>query len=88
MNHYLPTVVDPYETEDGLSVSDVRILETARHDFRIEALVDGKIRRYIADRKSDLASEIRNKGRDKMSVDEKKKLVSEFLLPSARRDMK
>ena len=88
MNHYLPTVVDPYETEDGLSVSDVRILETARHDFRIEALVDGKIRRYIAGRKSDLASEIRNKGRDKMSVDEKKKLVSEFLLPSARRDMK
>ena len=87
MNHYHPTVVEPYETEDGLSVSDVRILENSRHDFRIEAAINGKIQKYIAGRKSDLASEIRHKGRDKMRVDDKKSLVARLLLPLARRDM-
>lgn len=87
MNHYHPTVVVPYETEDGLSVSDVRILENSRHDFRIEAAINGKIQKYIAGRKSDLASEIRHKGRDKMRVDDKKSLVARLLLPLARRDM-
>lgn len=87
MNHYHPTVVAPYETEDGLSVSDVRILENSRHDFRIEAAINGKIQKYIAGRKSDLASEIRHKGRDKMRVDDKKSLVARLLLPLARRDM-
>ena len=86
MNHYLPTVVGPYETEDGLCVSDVRIIENPRHDFRIEALIEGKIQKYIVGRKSDLASEIRDKGRDKMPADDKKSLVERFLLPLARRD--
>lgn len=45
------------------------------------------IQKYIAGRKSELASEIRNKGRDKMAVEDKKSLVARFLLPLARRDM-
>ena len=87
MSHYPPTAVDPYESDDGLKVSDVRILENSRHDFRIEAVINGKIQKYIAGRKSELASEIRNKGRDKMAVEDKKSLVARFLLPLARRDM-
>ena len=86
MNHYLPVIVEPYKTEDGLEVSDVRIEENPRHDFRIEAVIDGKLQKFIAGRKSDLATEIRNKGRNKMPVEEQKSLVARLLLPLARRD--
>lgn len=86
MKHYLPTVVEPYMTEDGFRVSDVRIVESPRHDFRIDAVIDGKTRKYIAGRKSDLAAEIVRKGRGKMSADDMKVLVERLLLPLARRD--
>ena len=86
MKHYLPTVVEPYMTEDGFRVSDVRIVESPRHDFRIDAVIDGKTQKYIAGRKSDLASEIVRKGRGKMSADDMKALVKRLLLPLARRD--
>lgn len=86
MNHYLPVIVEPYKTEDGLEVSDVRIEENPRHDFRIEAVIDGKLQKFIAGRKSDLAAEIRNKGRNKMPVEDQKSLVARLLLPLARRD--
>ena len=86
MKHYLPTVVEPYMTEDGFRVSDVRIVENARHDFSIDAVIDGKTQKYIAGRKSDLAAEIVRKGRGKMSADDMKALVERLLLPLARRD--
>lgn len=86
MKHYLPTVVEPYMTEDGFRVSDVRIVESPRHDFRIDAVIDGKTQKYIAGRKSDLAAEIVRKGRGKMSADDMKALVKRLLLPLARRD--
>ena len=86
MKHYLPTVVEPYMTEDGFRVSDVRIVESPRHDFRIDAVIDGKTQKYIAGRKSDLAAEIVRKGRGKMSADDMKALVERLLLPLARRD--
>ena len=86
MKHYLPTVVEPYMTEDGFRVSDVRIVESSRHDFRIDAVIDGKTQKYIAGRKSDLAAEIVQKGRGKMSADDMKALVERLLLPLARRD--
>lgn len=86
MKHYLPTVVEPYMTEDGFRVSDVRIVESPRHDFRVDAVIDGKTQKYIAGRKSDLAAEIVRKGRGKMSADDMKALVKRLLLPLARRD--
>lgn len=86
MKHYQPTVVEPYMTEDGFRVSDVRIVESARHDFSIDAVIDGKTQKYIAGRKSDLAAEIVRKGRGKMSADDMKALVERLLLPLARRD--
>ena len=86
MRHYLPTVVEPYMTEDGFRVSDVRIVESPRHDFRVDAVIDGKTQKYIAGRKSDLAAEIVRKGRGKMSADDMKALVKRLLLPLARRD--
>lgn len=86
MKHYLPTVVEPYMTEDGFRVSDVRIVESPRHDFRVDAVIDGKTQKYIAGRKSDLAAEIVRKGRGKMSADDMKALVKRLLLPLERRD--
>lgn len=86
MKHYLPTVVEPYMTEDGFRVSDVRIVESPRHDFRVDAVIDGKTQKYIAGCKSDLAAEIVRKGRGKMSADDMKALVKRLLLPLARRD--
>ena len=58
MKHYLPTIVEPYETEDGFLVSEINTIETTRHDLRIEAVINGKRQNYIAGRKSDLAAEI------------------------------
>ena len=86
MKHYQPTIVEPYMTEDGFRVSDVRIVESARHDFSIDAVIGGKTQKYIASRKSDLAAEIVRKGRGKMSADDMKALVERLLLPLARRD--
>lgn len=86
MNHYLPTAVDPYETEDGFSVTNIDLIENTRHDFRIVATIDGKQQKYIAGHKSGLAAEIIGKGRNKMSVENKKEYVNQFLIPLARRD--
>ena len=85
MKHYLPTIVEPYETEDGFLVSEINIIENTRHDFRIEAVINGKRQKYIAGRKSDLAAEIIAKGRNKMTVENKKELLERLLLPLARR---
>jgi len=85
MKHYLPTIVEPYETEDGFLVSEINIIENTRHDFRIEAVINGKRQKYIAGRKSDLAAEIIAKGRNKMTVENKKELLERLLLPLTRR---
>lgn len=85
MSHYLPVIVEPYE-KDSFQVSGVDIIENTRHDFRIEAIINGKRQKYIADRKSGLAAEIIAKGRNKMSVESKKELVERLLFPLARRD--
>ena len=85
MKHYLPTIVEPYETEDGFLVSEINIIENIRHDFRIEAVINGKRQKYIAGRKSDLAAEIIAKGRNKMTAENKKELLERLLLPLARR---
>ena len=53
--------------------------------FRIEAVIDGKLHKFIAGRKSSLAAEIVRKGRGKMSVSDIKSLVEQVLLPLARR---
>lgn len=68
-----------------LLVSEINIIENTRHDFRIEAFINGKRQKYIAGRKSDLAAEVIAKGRNKMPVENKKELVERLLLPLARR---
>ncbi|MDD2953595.1 MAG: hypothetical protein PHC95_10595 [Parabacteroides sp.] len=85
MKHYLPTIVEPYETVDGFLISEINIIESTRHDFRIEAIINGKRQKYIAGRKSDLAAGIIAKGRNKMSIENKKELVERLLLPLVRK---
>ena len=79
MKHYLPTIVEPYEAEDGFLVTEIDITENTRHDF------NGKRQKYIAGCKSDLAAEIITKGRNKMATENKKELVQRLLLPLAKR---
>ena len=86
MKHYLPTIVEPYEAEHGFLVTKIDITENTRHDFRIEAVINGKRQKYIAGRKSDLAAEIITKGRNKMAAENKKELVQRLLLPLAKRE--
>ena len=87
MKHYLPTIVEPYEAEDGFLVTEIDVTENIRHDFRIEAVINGKRQKYIVGRKSNLAAEIITKGRNKMTVESKKELVQRLLLPLARREL-
>lgn len=86
MQNHKPTVVEPYSTSDNFRIEGVSIIETSRHDFRIVATINGKHQKYIAGRKSELSHEIIEKGRNKMAVEQKKKLVERYLLPLARRD--
>ena len=86
MKNYLPRLLETYQTEDGFLVSQVRIIENQRHDFRVEAVIDGKLQKYIVGRKSELAEVIKRKGRGKMPSEEQKELVERLLLPLARRD--
>lgn len=86
MKNYLPRLLKTYQTEDGFLVSQVRIIENQRHDFRVEAVIDGKLQKYIVGRKSELAEVIKRKGRGKMPSEEQKELVERLLLPLARRD--
>ena len=86
MKNYLPRLLKTYQTEDGFQVSQVRIIENQRHDFRVEAVIDGKLQKYIVGRKSELAAEIKRKGRGKMPSEEQKELVERLLLPLAVRD--
>ncbi len=81
MCHYRPTVVEPYRSADGFWVSDVAIVETRRHDFRVEAVVDGKRRTHLVRRGGELAEEFVRKGRNKMAVEDKKEYVERLLLP-------
>jgi len=83
MQHFLPTVIEPYTTDDGLHVSYFKMSETTRHDFQLFATIEGKQCKYIVGRKSDLAKQIIADGRGKMSIDKIKTLISKYLHPIA-----
>ncbi len=86
MKGYIPTIVEPYTTPEGFNVQQFNLSETEKHDFRVEATIDGKYYRNIVGRKKDLAKEIIANGRNKMPVERKKELVSNLLLPMVYRD--
>lgn len=86
MNHYQPTVIQPYSTTDGLRISNFKLIETVRHDFHLFATINGKSYRYIASRKSDLAHEIIANGRGKMDAKRIEKIIETHLCPLARRE--
>lgn len=81
MTGYLPTVVEPYQTEEGFEVEQFCLTETIKHDFHVEAKINGKWYKYIVGHKKDLAKEIIAAGRDKMPVEKKKALIRELLIP-------
>ena len=81
MNHYLPTVIEPYTSAEGFTVSNITIVENGQHDFRLDAIINGKRYGIRANHRSELATEIRNKGRNKMSVVYMKDLVQRHLFP-------
>ncbi len=88
MQHYLPTTLQPYTTEDGLHVSDFKLIETTRHDFQLFATIDGKQYKYIAGRKSELANQIISDGRAKMDINKIKILIRTYLCPLLFRSSK
>lgn len=86
MKGYMPTIVEPYTTPEGFNVQQFNLSETEKHDFRVEAIIDGKFYKYIVGRKKELAREIIANGREKMSVVKKKELTRDLLLPMVYRD--
>ena len=48
--------------KDSFQVSEINVIEDTRHDFRIEAIINGKPQKHVVGRKSDLAAEIIAKG--------------------------
>ena len=86
MNGYKPTTVEPYITSEGFNVQEFNLSETEKHDFRVEAKIDGKFYKNIVGRKKELAKEIIANGRDKMPVEMKRELVRNLLYPMVYRD--
>lgn len=86
MKGYMPTIVEPYTTSEGFHVQQFNLSETEKHDYRVEAIIDGKLYKFIVGKKKELAKEIIANGRDKMSVDKKKELTRDLLLPMVYRD--
>ena len=60
--------------KDSFQVSEINVIEDTRHDFRIEAIINGKPQKHVVGRISDLAAEIIAKGRNKVPVENKKGL--------------
>ncbi len=81
MKHYLPTIIEPYKTDNNLTVCNFKLTETPHHDFHFTAEINGQKYRYTARRNSELAKEIILNGRGKMSVECIKRLIAAYLLP-------
>ncbi len=88
MKHYLPTFIEPYRDEDNhnLEVQSFKLSETKRHDFHLQAMINGKGYRYVVGRRNPVAQEIIDAGRAKMPVDTIKSLIKRYLIPLAARD--
>lgn len=61
-------------------MEEFSLTETHKHDFHIEAVIDGKRYKYIVGHKKELATEIIAAGRDRMPVEMKKRLIRELLI--------
>lgn len=79
MQHFQPTVFEPYTTENGLYVSKFELTETSRHDFHLTAFINGKQYKYVAGRKSELAELIISAGRGKMDNQTIRSLIQTYL---------
>ncbi len=89
MTHYLPTVIEPYKDENNnnIEVQSFKLSETKRHDFHLQAMINGIAYRYVVGRKNPVAQEIINAGRGKMPVDTIKGLIKKYLIPLAEREL-
>lgn len=84
MKHHLGTPFPAYITDEGLSVTDFRIKENDRHDFELWAVVNGKAYKQLVDGESELGQFIYRMGSYHASVEDKKKLLHEHLLPKVK----
>lgn len=87
MTHYLPTSISPYKTQGGLLVTSFKLHETKCHDFQLSAEINGVFYTYMARRKSSLAREIIERGRAKMSEENIKKIIEEYFVPLANKNV-
>lgn len=83
MNHYLGSIVKPYITDEGCHVEDFRMNESSMHDYELWCIIDGKRYRTIIDGESAIGKEISAKGGNRMSVEDKKSLIKQLLIPKA-----
>ena len=62
MKHYLPTILDQYVCENGTVLNDISIRETRNGELMLTAIVEGKEKRHLFDKKSKELQEIRQIG--------------------------
>lgn len=79
-----PAHIDAYTTEDGIEVSNARIVETAKHDYHILADIEGRQYKFVIGHKRPLASEISSQGGIFIPESTLKELVEEFIVPKAK----
>lgn len=88
MNHYRGTAVEPFMTEEGFHIEDFRMNESSMHDYELWCIINGKRYRKIIDGESSIGKDISMKGGNRMSVEDKKSLIVQYLLPKAMAEKK
>ena len=83
MQHWQPTVVEPYQVGDTI-IEDVCLSESKRHDFTLQAVINGKPRKHLFRKNSTMAKKIVGDGSSKMPAAKLQQLVQQYLIAKRR----
>ncbi len=79
MTNYIPSFIEPFVTENGVTVSDVKFHETERHDIVLYATINEVSRKHTFYKNSDQAAAISKYGANHIPEQMQKALIEEFL---------
>ena len=77
--HHVPTMVSEYRSENGVLLQDISLHETRNGELMMTAIVDGKEKRHLLDKKSKTFQEIQQTGWIHLSKDDLLKYILETL---------
>ena len=77
--HHVPTMVSEYRSENGVLLQDISLHETRNGELMLTAIIDGKGKRHLLDKKSKTFQDIQQKGWIHLSQGDLLKYILETL---------